>query len=261
MNSASINKIGAAAALAAIGLAMVIFTFTSGQNNIFLLGAIGFTIAGVVAILAALDIFKGKLKPIVIAVLLAISAGLLALNYKSIMDPIEFNTEKDRRYSQVIQRLKDLRAAEIAYKGVYGSYCGNVDSLMKFINEDSIAIVKSIGNVPDTLTEQTALEMGIISRDTSFEAASKSIFNEAYLKDRKLPLNPLELDLIPFSDGERFIVNAGEIEKNNVMVPVFEIKAPKELVLTGMNKRLIKQEKDLIVGKMSDASTSGNWGE
>jgi len=261
MNSENTAKLGAPIALSAVGLLMVIFTFVSGQNNIFLIGALGFTVAGVVSILAALDIFKGQLKLVVIISLLVVSAGLLALNYKSIMDPIKFNEEKSKRYDVVIQRLKDLRAAQLTYKGVNGKYCANLDSLMNFILNDSIPIVKSIGTVPDTLTEQTALEMGIISRDTTFEAASKAIYNSDYLKDRKLALKLEELRYIPFSENEQFTMNAGEIEKNNVMVPVFEVLAHRESILTGMNKRLAKQEKDLKVGSMSDATTSGNWGE
>ncbi len=261
MNSATIGKLGAPIALAAIGLLMVIFTFASGQNNIFLIGALGFTIAGAVSILAALDIFTGQRKLYVIIGLLVGSAVLLGLNYKSIMDPIEFNEEKDKRYKVVIQRLKDLRAAQLMYKGVNGAYCKNLDSLMYFINEDSVPVVKSIGTVPDTLTEQTALEMGIISRDTSFEATSSYVYNESYMKDRKLPLKLEQLDIIPFSGGEKFEMNAGEIEKNKVMVPVFEIRAKKGLILKGMNKRLAGQEKDLAVGSMQDATTSGNWGE
>ena len=70
MNSENTAKLGAPIALSAVGLLMVIFTFVSGQNNIFLIGALGFTVAGVVSILAALDIFKGQLKMVVIVMLL-----------------------------------------------------------------------------------------------------------------------------------------------------------------------------------------------
>lgn len=261
MNTATLSKISAPLVIALVGLSMVIFTFTSGQNNIFLLGALVFMIAGGVGIMAALNLFKGNLKNIVIVVLLVISGGLLALNYKSIMDPIEFQNEKDKRYEVVIQRLKDLRAAQIQYKSSHGEYCKTLDSLLYFITHDSVVIVKSIGSVPDTLTEQTALEMGLISRDTSFEIASNYIYNEEYMKDRKFPLKINELGIIPFSGGVIFDVNAGMITKNNIEVPVFEIRAQKEFILSGLDKHLIEQEKDLVVGSMSDASTAGNWGE
>jgi len=58
-----------------------------------------------------------------------------------------------------------------------------------------------------------------------------------------------------------FDFEAGTIERNNLIVQVFQVTAAREKVLKGLNKRLITLEKDLKVGSMTDPTTSGNWGE
>ena len=42
--------------------------------------------------------------------------------YNSIMGPIDFNKVRDQRYAKVINRLKEIRKAQIAYKDVNGKY-------------------------------------------------------------------------------------------------------------------------------------------
>ena len=55
--------------------------------------------------------------------------------YDSINGPIKFNQVKNERYAKVINRLKDIRTAQIAHKDVKGQFSNNFDSLIKFIDE------------------------------------------------------------------------------------------------------------------------------
>mgnify|MGYP006175704263 CR=1 FL=1 len=55
--------------------------------------------------------------------------------YDSINGPINFNKTKNIRYTKVINRLKEIRKAQIAHKDVNGIYANNFDSLVKFIDE------------------------------------------------------------------------------------------------------------------------------
>ena len=55
--------------------------------------------------------------------------------YSSINGPIKFNQVKNERYTQVIDRLKDIRNAQIAHKDVRGFYANNFDSLVSFIDD------------------------------------------------------------------------------------------------------------------------------
>ena len=81
-----------------------------------------------------------------------------------------------------------------------------------------MAIVKAIGETPDSLTDAQALELGIISRDTAYVLAKETVFDEAYLNSRneKFPLDLSELTTVPHSD-ENYSVDAGMVEKGKVV--------------------------------------------
>ena len=62
--------------------------------------------------------------------------------YSSINGPIKFNKVKNERYTQVINRLKDIRNAQIAHKDVTGFYANNFDSLVSFIDNGIFTLIE-----------------------------------------------------------------------------------------------------------------------
>ena len=62
--------------------------------------------------------------------------------YSSINGPIKFNKVKNERYTQVINRLKDIRNAQIAHKDVTGLYANNFDSLVSFIDTGIFTLIE-----------------------------------------------------------------------------------------------------------------------
>ena len=106
------------------------------------------------------------------------------LVYRSPISLKEFQEVADFRKSAVIQDLKDIRTVQIAFKDKYRVYAGDFNTLINFVKNDSLAVIKAIGEVPDSLTENQALKAGIISRDTVFIPAYESIFNDDYLSTR-----------------------------------------------------------------------------
>ena len=103
------------------------------------------------------------------------------LVYRSPISLKEFQEETNFRKSAVIQDLKDIRTAQIAFKDKYRVYAGDFNSLLSFVKNDSLAVVKAIGETPDSLTEDQALSAGIISRDTVFVTVNQTIYNQDYL--------------------------------------------------------------------------------
>lgn len=259
----SFSKISTSVAISVIGLAGIIFGFIGDQNSWFLLASAAILMVGVFAYLGASNMLNQTSRYAVVGVMVVLWLGLAALNYKSIKDPIDFRDAKKKRFDATVQKLKDIRQAQLIFKSQKNLYASDFKTLIDFIKYDSIQVIKAIGFVPDTLTEEKALEMGIISRDTIYEPAMQSVFSKDYLKDRnaKYPLIVDSLNIIPFSGGEPFKIEAGNIERNSLIVQVFKVTAPKELVLRGLNTRLTALEKDLTVGSMTDPTTSGNWGE
>lgn len=198
---------------------------------------------------------------------------LVVFIFRSIMRPEKFLVMAESRKAVVVEKLKDIRTAQIAYKNVKGSYAPSFDLLVDFLETGKMPIVAKIGVVPDTLTEAQAIKAGIVKRDTVLVDAFKEVFKD------KPNLNIKQLPFIPYSNNERFHMDADTIERGNIKVPVFIVIAPKTLYLegieddpkmkgfvnkilyTGIEKQFIKQEKfkDLILGSLDDPSTNGNW--
>jgi hypothetical protein len=187
------------------------------------------------------------------------------LVYRSPISLKEFQEESNYRKSAVVQSLKDIRTAQVAFKDKYRVYAGNFNTLLHFVNNDSIALIKAIGETPDSLSEEQALELGIISRDTVFVSAGESIFTTEYLntRDERFDFNLNQLPIVPFSEKDEFSIDAGHIEKGKVIVQVFEVSTNYATFLQGIdaNNKGIDLEDVIRVGSMSEASINGNWGE
>lgn len=186
------------------------------------------------------------------------------LVYRSPISLKEFQEETNYRKSAVIQDLKDIRTAQIAFKDKYRVYAGDFNSLLYFVKNDSLAVVKAIGETPDSLTEDQALLAGIISRDTVFVPVYQTIYNQDYLdtRDSRFPFDLEKLSMVPFSD-KTFSIESGNIEKGKVVVQVFEVSTTFGTFLNGLDatNKGIDLDNTLRVGSMSDASINGNWGE
>ncbi len=186
------------------------------------------------------------------------------LVYRSPISLKEFQEETNFRKSAVIQDLKDIRTAQIAFKDKYRVYAGDFNSLLSFVKNDSLAVVKAIGETPDSLTEDQALLAGIISRDTVFVPVYQTIYNQDYIdtRDSRFPFDLEMLSMVPFSD-EKFSIESGNIEKGKVVVQVFEVSTTFGTFLNGLDatNKGIDLDNTLRVGSMSDASINGNWGE
>ncbi len=83
---------------------------------------------------------------VVMRVLLALAIVLLAyISWRSIQGPIDFNTEVAKRDKAVIQRLVDIRTAQVALRSQTGAYTGSFDTLINFVKDGKIAtLIKSV---------------------------------------------------------------------------------------------------------------------
>lgn len=203
-------------------------------------------------------------------ILIPINIILAFFVYDSITSEVEFNKQAKERIAENVQKLKDLRTLQIAYKKENDVFADNFNSLLDFLENDSTTIIKSVGETPDSLvngkqiTDAQALEMGLISRDTLYVSAKESIFDENYIKsrDNKYPFNINTISIIPFTE-QQYNIDANVIEKGKVNVQVFEISAAFKHVFNGLDAENKKYDLNslLKVGSMTEASLNGNWGE
>ena len=193
---------------------------------------------------------------IVQVLLLGVIVALAYFIYSGVMKPINFENEREARYEKVIQNLKEIRTAEVAFRSVYGKYTGSFDTLIFFIKHDSFPVEYAEGSLDDSL----AVAMGLVVRKTYYVPVRDSIFPKDYNID--------SLPYVPGTKDVKFELKAGVIETaSKVSVQVFEASAMNWDILNGMDRQLIinlnDKKKDfpgLRVGNVEEANNNaGNW--
>ncbi len=202
-------------------------------------------------------------KTVGIILKIVLLGAIIALAYFIIVGinkPIDFEKERTARFEETINRLKDIRTAQVSFKEVTGYYTPDFDTLIDFIKKENIRVVRAIGFVPDSLTEKEALKLGIISRDTFFVPIMDSLF-----KHINYPID--SLGYIPTGTKTQFIMDTNAVMTGSgVEVKVFQCYALNKEILDGLDKQLIinynamKKDTCLRVGHLSEANNNaGNW--
>jgi hypothetical protein len=201
--------------------------------------------------------------------LLVVAVVLSYFIYKSIQEPIQFEKAKKARYDATVEKLKDIRKAQLAYKGVYGKFTGSWDTLLNFIINESVITVRKVGELNDSMveqgiTEKKALQMGLIIRDSARVPALEAVFGKGYdaksLKYVPVPGEPTEFTL-----GATVVITG-----SGIGVPVFQAKAHNNVILRGLEQQLVINLNDqrrtnekypgLMVGSLTETvNNAGNW--
>ena len=224
----------------------------------------------------------------VLKVLLIVAIPLLAyMCYRSVMNPIEFAEQKAVRDAVVIEKLVNIRKAQIAYCEANGKYAGKMQDLIDFVNTGVIPKVAKKGELTDdqmkaglteeiavSLTPEDAPKYGIANydsfmtnfrRDTNYVNVKSSIFGDDF--------DASTLDIVPFTNNQaKFDLQSKMfLTKSNVEVPLFEASVPYEVYLNGLDKQQIinikeeavktlKKYPGLKVGDVnSPNNNAGNW--
>lgn len=205
------------------------------------------------------------MKLILQAVLWILSIFFTYKIYDSINGPIKFNQIKNERYADVIDRLKEIRTAQIAHKDVKGFYANNFDSLIKFIDNGIFTLIEKRDSSYLEYDRTYRIDMlkEVIVIDTlGFVPVKDSLFKTVNYNDfEKVPVDGVDA---------KFNLKAQIIDKNGYKVPVFEVKVAKDIILYDQNNDLVKQENEtvsvdgvngpeIILGSLSNVSTNGNW--
>ena len=183
---------------------------------------------------------KGIVKKIVSVLLLFVIAGLVYACIKSIMEPINFNKQKAYRETVGIQRMKDVRTLQEAFKK---SRRGITPEQMYELYKKGEHLVFSISSKVDV-------------KDTLFN--TRNDFNIDSLK------------YIPFSQGDTIQMESVIKEVSGVKVPLFEARMPYKSLLKGLDNQLrinldadrkaMNRYEGLQVGSVSAPNNNaGNW--
>ena len=218
-----------------------------------------------------------------------LGVAIAALTYfciMSIVTPIQYGIEKDKRDKEVIQRLIDLREAQIEYKSQKGAYTTGIDTLITFLKNNKKKVVVKEGVLTDKqleagLTEAKAsaivrrgnkkeiLENGLTGfrRDTTYQNLIAALYGERFTKE-----TIDEIQYIPYSDKVVFEVelNNNYLSSNDIWIPLCEIRAPYKSYLMDINRqetlnaidlqKKLNKYPGLKVGSVEEPNNfAGNW--
>ena len=231
-----------------------------------------------------------KIVKIIVEILLALAAvGLVYAIYSSVMKPVNFNKEKARRQEVAVQRLKDIRTLEVAFKGVNNRFTADIDSLINFYNTGKMDIIMQVGSNDDSLAVENTKRV----KDKAFLKLSKEEQNarlmDLYRQGQKLVFSistPIavkdtlfnnrpdfcidSLKYIPFSGKMPVETDAIVKTVSGVQVPLFEARMPWRALLKGMDNQLRinldaecedqNRYQGLQVGSVNQPNNNaGNW--
>ena len=156
---------------------------------------------------------------------------IIALIYvitMQIHNPLSFEKQVKERNAEVIVKLKDIRAAERAYKSKYQRFTNNFDSLIHFVLNDSLEMERKLVDEDDSVAMAQLKKAGKKNVEKYSLAVIDTIFNP-----RKLSKEDVQnLRYIPHTDKVEFILEAAKIMTGaNVLVPVVECRAPYKMYL------------------------------
>ncbi len=190
------------------------------------------------------------------------------LVFNSVYGPVQFNEVKEKRYVKVVERLKDIRAAQLAHQEITGTFAKDFDDLVRFI--DTAEFVLTQRRDSTILDEEYRKIYGvdqykdIVIVDTlGYASVKDSLFKRDQYKNMMyVPIEGVE--------DKKIEMNAGTVLKNDNKIPVFEAKVNKSVVLYDQDNDLILQEKQIVsvdevngpfikVGSMEEVNTKGNW--
>jgi hypothetical protein len=211
--------------------------------------------------------------------------------YRSVLLPVEFNTEVARREAVIIQRLKDIRTIQEAHRDKYQVYASSWKQLIDFAKTAEVPIVNKIGSLTDQqladgLNEKNAwmylcdpkkyskeIEKFGLSKETF---SRDTVFVPLLQKDSSLIRPGFNIDsicYIPFAENpsDTFRLEVGSVTtQSGYEMSLFQAQADYKTYLWDLDQQEVankiddkkQQEKypGLQVGDATEANNNaGNW--
>lgn len=218
-----------------------------------------------------------------------LGAAIVLLTYlciMSIVTPIQFDEEKARREVIVIEKLVDIRKAEVEFKDQKGIYTDKFEELITFLKTSKKKTVLKEGSLTEKQLEaglseakaaaivrkgnkQEIIANGLenFRRDTAYVGMIEALYAGKYTAE-----NIDELKKVPFTNDKEFVlkVDNNYTNSNNIKIPLFEASVLYEVYLEDLNRQEVLNKIDvqtklskfpgLMVGSIIEPNNNaGNW--
>lgn len=191
-----------------------------------------------------------NLTKILTIVFVVISLGLAYF----LANSIKIDIEKEQRIASIekniIDKLKMIRDAQVAYQSVHGNYTSDWDKLISFVDTGTIYITQRREHI---ITLDYGADSVVIDIDT---LGTVSVKDSLFSKDKYPNFNLAQLPYIPGNETKKFDIFADEINRNGVNIDVFEVKDPEPINPARLKKT---GRGPLRVGSRTDVTKAGNW--
>lgn len=195
-------------------------------------------------------------------------AALGYLLFNSVYGEVKFNDLKIVRYQKAVDKLKDIREAQLAHKQVTGKFANDFPSLIRFIDTAEFTLTQrrdtTVIDEEQTRAYGVDVRKEIILTDTlGYKSVKDSLFggNDSYKNLAQVPVKGVDAE---------FEMQAGTLSVNDAAIPVFEARVAKDVLLYDQPKDYLNKEKQVVsvdgvngayltVGSMTEIKTEGNW--
>ncbi len=223
----------------------------------------------------------------IVKILLAVSIVLLSyFCIMSIVTPIQFDEEKARREVVIIEKLVDIRKAQVEYRDQKGVYTDKFEDLIKFLKNAKKKTVLKEGSLSDKQLEAGLTEIKAVKivnsgnmqeiianglqnfrRDTAYVSLLEAIFPEKYTAE-----TIDQIAVVPYTENQKFElkVNNDYTNSNGIKIPLFEASVLYKVYLKDLNHQEVLNKIDvqtklakypgLMVGSTTEPNNNaGNW--
>lgn len=194
---------------------------------------------------------KTKIVSVIMLIVWVSLAVFLVHSIKSSIDETERIKTAEAR---IIEQLKMIREAEVAYLAVNGQYTSDWDKLMSFIDTGNFYLTEKSETI-------ITLPYGKDSIVVEIDTLGTVMVKDSLFSKTKWP--KFNLSALPYVPGVeprvKFNIWADKISKSGLMVNAIEVKNPKPVDPSRDEDSEYSTRKPLRFGSKINVTTAGNW--
>ena len=225
----------------------------------------------IVGLVIVIDKFlPKKIRPVVSIILWAITIVFAYLIYESIQAPIKFDKVKEGRFKVAVAKFQEIKNLQQAYKSIKGTYTNNIDSIIKFVENDYFVIVerKDSSVVDVEKNKAYGISTGYYKDVVLTKVIGRVKVKDSLYKDseRYKNLNVVKVDGIT----AEIKMEIGVKKVSDTDVPLFKASLSKASLLTDQDQALVEKENKtksvegidgemIILGSLDEVNLTGNW--